>query len=73
MKKLFFLLVLHTILGCHSETPTEKHLSHRNNIENVHDKIVAIQINEPYITFLIKIPFNTLPILPPKDVDHTSL
>ena len=46
MKKLFFLLVLHTILGCHSETPTEKHLSHRNNIENVHDKIVAIQITK---------------------------
>ncbi len=55
MKKLFFLLVLHTILGCHSETPTEKHLSHRNNIENVHDKIVAIQINEPYISSNCKV------------------
>lgn len=55
MKKLFFLLALQAILGCHSGNPTEKHLSHRNNIENVHDKIVAIDIDEPYISSNCKV------------------
>ncbi len=49
-KILFSLLVLQTVFGCSSNTTTEKHLSHRNNIVNVHDKVIPIHIDEPYIS-----------------------
>lgn len=44
------ILILQIALGCRSGNPTEKYQSQRNNIENVHDKIVEIHIDEPYIS-----------------------
>lgn len=50
-KFIYFLLSFSALWRCSQQSPTEKYQSERNNVVNVHDKIVEIHIEEPYISF----------------------
>ncbi|WP_251619699.1 BF3164 family lipoprotein [Odoribacter lunatus] len=54
-KFVLFLLSISALWGCSQQASTEKYLSERNNVVNVHDKVVEIHIDEPYISSIFHV------------------